>query len=132
MSNTSGADIMGHKGARVERTLPGTTNARTAANRATDGLTYLVSTVEESRSLHSKTWGLDHFEEIESAVKAHRHEIGRTPMGRFGDGRRRQQGPATAAEIVETAVARFGMIGAVVDNAGIFFSKTFLASGASG
>jgi NAD(P)-dependent dehydrogenase (short-subunit alcohol dehydrogenase family) len=32
----------------------------------------------------------------------------------------------TAAEVVETAVARFGSIDAVVNNAGIFFTKRFL------
>jgi NAD(P)-dependent dehydrogenase (short-subunit alcohol dehydrogenase family) len=34
--------------------------------------------------------------------------------------------PATAAKITETAVARFGTIDAVVNNAGIFLSKPFL------
>jgi NAD(P)-dependent dehydrogenase (short-subunit alcohol dehydrogenase family) len=34
--------------------------------------------------------------------------------------------PATAAKIAETAVARFGTIDAVVNNAGIFVSKPFL------
>src|ERR1700730_4783374 len=34
--------------------------------------------------------------------------------------------PATAAKIAEAAVARFGTIDAVVNNAGIFFSKPFL------
>jgi NAD(P)-dependent dehydrogenase (short-subunit alcohol dehydrogenase family) len=34
--------------------------------------------------------------------------------------------PATAARIAETAVGRFGSIDAVVNNAGIFFSKPFL------
>jgi NAD(P)-dependent dehydrogenase (short-subunit alcohol dehydrogenase family) len=34
--------------------------------------------------------------------------------------------PATAAKIVEAAVARFGTIDALVNNAGIFFSKPFL------
>src|SRR4051794_12694682 len=33
--------------------------------------------------------------------------------------------PATAAEIVATALARFGSIDAVVNNAGIFFTKPF-------
>ena len=34
--------------------------------------------------------------------------------------------PATAAKIAETAMERFGTIDAVVNNAGIFFSKPFL------
>jgi len=34
--------------------------------------------------------------------------------------------PATAAKIAETAVSRFGTIDAVVNNAGIFLSKSFL------
>ncbi len=34
--------------------------------------------------------------------------------------------PSTAAKIVETAVQRFGTIDAMVNNAGIFFSKPFL------
>src|SRR5580704_14314900 len=34
--------------------------------------------------------------------------------------------PSTAAKITETAVQRFGTIDAVVNNAGIFFSKPFL------
>src|SRR6202165_910840 len=33
--------------------------------------------------------------------------------------------PATAAKIVETALARFGSIDVVVNNAGIFFTKPF-------
>lgn len=35
--------------------------------------------------------------------------------------------PATAAKIVETALARFGSIGALVNNAGIFTTKPFTA-----
>src|SRR3954453_12397436 len=33
--------------------------------------------------------------------------------------------PATAAKIVETAVSRFGAVDALVNNAGIFFTKPF-------
>src|SRR3954466_11677064 len=33
--------------------------------------------------------------------------------------------PATAAEVVATALARFGSIDALVNNAGIFFTKPF-------
>jgi NAD(P)-dependent dehydrogenase (short-subunit alcohol dehydrogenase family) len=33
--------------------------------------------------------------------------------------------PSTAARVVETAVARFGSVDALVNNAGIFFSKAF-------
>src|SRR6185436_8089324 len=33
--------------------------------------------------------------------------------------------PATAAKIVETALSRFGSIDALVNNAGIFFTKPF-------
>src|SRR5438034_9430084 len=34
--------------------------------------------------------------------------------------------PATAARIVETALSRFGSIDALVNNAGIFFTKPFI------